>query len=205
MATDFPAEFSDRPERPALGTALARLRGLDAARIAKRGSLYLALLMQALGAFFFVGELWSEILGLRSAPIPYEWQEMIQLLASAGLVIGLVVSALYLRRSQRREVELSRQIDVAAGNFSQHIEQLFDDWEFSESERSVALYAMKGFSNAEIAQLRGTSASTVKSQMNAVYRKCGFGNRQQLIAFLVEELFEGVALPQPAAPPRAPR
>ena len=174
--------------------------GRGMARVAGRVSLYVALAFQALGALFFVGELWSEVLGLRSAPIPYEWQEIIQLLASLGLVIGLVVSALYLRRSQRRVVELNRQIDVAAGNFSHHLDQLFADWDLSESERSVAVYAMKGFSNAEIAKLRGTSASTVKSQMNAVYRKTGFENRRQLISCLVEELFDGVAMPQVVDP-----
>ncbi len=166
------------------------------ARLAGRGSLYVALLLQALGALFFVGDLWSEILGLRTAPIPYEWQEIIQLLASVGLVIGLVVSGLYLRRSQRRVVELNRQVDVASGNFSQHLVALFDQWDLSDSERSVAVYAMKGFSNGEIAGLRGTSASTVKSQMNAVYRESGLNSRGQLIACLVEELFEGVAMPQ---------
>ena len=53
------------------------------------------------------------------------------------------------------------------------------------------IYAIKGFSNAEIGELRGTSAATVKSQMNAIYRKTGFSNRQQLIAFMVEELLHG--------------
>ena len=38
---------------------------------------------------------------------------------------------------------------------------------------------MKGFSNAEIADLRGTTAATVKSQMNAIYRKSNFTNRQR--------------------------
>jgi hypothetical protein len=63
------------------------------------------------------------------------------------------------------------------------------------------VYAMKGFSNAEIGGFRGTSVSTVKSQMNAIYRKTGFSNRQQLISFLVEEMLAGVAdpatLPEP--------
>lgn len=196
MATDF-AEFASPSRAVLIGGATAERPGsFGLGWLAKRGSLYLALMFQSLGALFFVGDLWSEILGLRTAPIPYEWQEMIQLLASVGLVIGLFVSALYLRRSQRREFELNRQIDVASGNFSHHLDQLFGEWDLSDSERSVAVYAMKGFSNGEIAQMRGTSASTVKSQMNAVYRKTGFSNRQQLISCLVEELFDGVALPQ---------
>ncbi|MEO8531546.1 MAG: helix-turn-helix transcriptional regulator, partial [Deltaproteobacteria bacterium] len=62
---------------------------------------------------------------------------------------------------------------------------------------AVAVYAMKGFSNGEIAELRKTSIPTVKSQMKAIFRKAGLDNRQQLIAFLVEELLSGVALKNP--------
>ncbi|MGR3794694.1 helix-turn-helix transcriptional regulator [Vannielia sp. SX4] len=200
MATDFPMDGGGaQGPVPLLGS------GRQIVRYAGRGSLYAAFALQALGALFFVGDLWSEILGLRTAPIPYEWQEVIQLLASVGLIIGLMASGLYLRRSQRRVSELNRQVDVASGNFSQHLQQLFAQWDLSESEQSVAVYAMKGFSNGEIASLRGTSASTVKSQMNAVYRKSGYNSRGQLIACLVEELFEGVAMPQAVASPAAAR
>ncbi|MBT8456670.1 MAG: helix-turn-helix transcriptional regulator [Alphaproteobacteria bacterium] len=151
-----------------------------------------ALGLQALGAFFFIGELWSEILGLRTTPLPYAYQEYIQLLASVGLIVGLGASALLAKRGMARMADLNRQIDVASGNYEDHLLKLFKNWRLSPSEQAVAIYAMKGFSNAEIADLRSTSASTVKSQMNAIYRKTGLGNRQQLISFLVEELLAGV-------------
>ena len=35
--------------------------------------------------------------------------------------------------------------------------------------------------------------STIKSQMNSIFRKAGFSSRQQLISFLVEELLAGVS------------
>jgi hypothetical protein len=58
----------------------------------------------------------------------------------------------------------------------------------------VALLAIKGFSNLEIANLRGTTLATIKSQMNAIFRKAGLISRQQLIAYLVEDLLAGVSL-----------
>jgi DNA-binding CsgD family transcriptional regulator len=156
--------------------------------------LYLALALQVLSALFFVGELWSEILNLRSEPIPWIWQEYIQTLASIGLLVGVLVSGLFLRLSLRRIDHMGRQIDVVAGNFQGHLLALFERWGFSPSEQAVAVFAMKGFSNNEIAVLRGTSSSTIKSQMNSIFRKAGFSNRQQLIAFLVEDLLAGVSV-----------
>ena len=154
--------------------------------------LYTALAIQTLSAFFFTGELWSEILGLRQTPIPYAYQEVIQILASIGLVIGLLATSMLVRRGLDRMAHLNRQIDVASGHYEDHLRALFGEWRLSPSEQAVAIYAMKGFSNAEIANLRSTTASTVKSQMNAIYRKTGLGNRQQLISFLVEELMAGI-------------
>jgi DNA-binding CsgD family transcriptional regulator len=163
--------------------------------------LYLAFGLQMISALFFVGDLWTEILNLRSEPIPWVWQEYIQTLASIGLVIGVVVSGMFLRMSLRRIRRMDRQIDVAAGNFQTHLLALFDRWGFSPSEQAVAVFAMKGFSNNEIAVLRGTSSSTIKSQMNSIFRKSRLSNRQQLISFLVEDLLAGMSMPEaPSAP-----
>lgn len=156
--------------------------------------LYGVLAFQLAGALIFVSDLWSEVLGLRSTPIPYEWQEIIQILASISLLTGAATSVMYLRNSQRTMRSMRRQMDAAAGNFKAHLDTCFEKWNLTPSECEVAIYAMKGFSNAEVAALRGTSASTVKSQMNSIYKKSDFANRQQLISFLVEDLLAGVAV-----------
>lgn len=161
---------------------------------AQRNILVALSAIQGLSAAFFLGDLWSEVLGLRSTALPYEVQEYIQLLASVGLLAGFLTTSYFLSKSFNSVVSLRRQVDVASGNFQDHLDTLFADWELSPSERAVAVYAMKGFSNAEVAEFRGTSASTVKTQLNAVYRKSGCANRQQLISFLVEELLSGVAI-----------
>lgn len=162
-------------------------------RITALRLLYAVLGVQFVSTVFFVGSLWTEVLGLRTTSIPYVWQEYIEVLASVGLLAGTSTTILFVRKAHLRGMQLQRQVDVAAGNFQEHLSELFEDWALSPSESTVAIYAMKGFSNAEVAELRGTSAATVKSQLNAVYRKSGFANRQQLISFLVEELLSGVA------------
>lgn len=150
--------------------------------------LYGLLGVQLLSALVFVGELGTEVLGLRTTPIPYEWQEYIQILASLGLVCGVVATFFLVRASTKRMAKMDQQLDVAKGNFHAHLTDMFNDWALSQSEQSVAILAMKGFSNAEIAEMRGTSITTIKSQTNSIYKKSGLTNRQQLISFLVEEL-----------------
>ncbi len=157
-----------------------------------RRILYVLLAIQGLSALVFLADLWSEVLGIRHTPLPYEFQEIIQIGASIGLLAGMFTTALVLSQSFRRVTDLSRQVDVASGKFQTHLDDLFLAWELSPSEKEVAVFAMKGFSNAEIAELRGTGASTIKSQLNAIYRKSGCANRQQLTSYLVEELLSGV-------------
>lgn len=153
--------------------------------------LWIALSIQFLSALFFLGEMWTEVLGLRSFALPWQVQEFIQVFASVGLLLGVVVGVVALRRSQRRVEDLGRQMDVVSGRFQSQVRDLFAGWDLTPSEREVAIYAMKGFSNAEIGALRGTSASTVKSQLNAIYRKSGLDGRRQLISCLVDELIFG--------------
>jgi DNA-binding NarL/FixJ family response regulator len=162
---------------------------------------YCILAVQMLCAFPFLYDLWGEVLGLRTTAIPWYLQEVIQMMASAGMFVGVIgagIYMLYLHHSQKRIARLGEQMDVVSGNFQDHIQQHFDSWNLSRSEAEIAVYAMKGFSNAEIAELRGTTTATVKSQMNAIYRKCNFSNRQQLISFLVEELLQGVEMKRAA-------
>ena len=181
---------------PSLGSDLTPDRSDTAKPAGRTGiwAIYAVCALQLIGALAFVSDLWSEVLGLRSQPIPYEIQELIEILATVSLVAGAVTGTLYLKKSQESLSNMRRQMDAAAGNFQAHLETCFAQWSLSPSECEVAIYAMKGFSNSEVAEFRGTSASTVKSQMNAIYRKSGFANRQQLISFLVEDLLAGVAV-----------
>ncbi|MBF9031211.1 hypothetical protein HKCCE3408_12485 [Rhodobacterales bacterium HKCCE3408] len=156
-----------------------------------RWPLVIVLSVQLASAGFFLFDLWGEVLGLRSRPLPFVVGELAQVAASVALLTGIIVTVIFMRRSQAVINRLDQQIGAVSGNFDAQLNRLFNDWRLSQSEAEITIYAIKGFSNAEIGDLRGTSATTVKSQMNAIYRKTGFANRQQLIAFMVEELLHG--------------
>jgi len=64
------------------------------------------------------------------------------------------------------------------------------EWGLSKAEAEVALFAAKGFSNNEIAVMRGSSVPTVKSQLSNIYQKSKLDSRYQLIAFVTDEVCE---------------
>lgn len=156
------------------------------------------LVVQLLCALFFLSEFLTEVLGLRHWALPWQMREILQLLASVGLLLGSVAAVLLLRHTLARIGAAERQVRAASGEFFAMMDGCFAEWGLSEAERDVALFAVRGCSNAEIAALRGTSEATVKTQMNAVFRKAGVSGRAQLVSLFVEVLIANEA-------PRAPR
>lgn len=72
------------------------------------------------------------------------------------------------------------------------------DWGLSQAEADVAIFVAKGFSNNEIAEMRGCALATVKSQLTKIYQKSGLETRYQLMAFVTDEVV-GMAREQEAA------
>lgn len=62
------------------------------------------------------------------------------------------------------------------------------DWGLSQAEADVAIFVVKGFSNAEIAEMRGCAIATVKTQLGRIYNKSGLASRYQLIGFVTDEV-----------------
>lgn len=61
-------------------------------------------------------------------------------------------------------------------------------WGLSQAEADVAIFVVKGFSNSEIAEMRGCAIATVKTLLGRIYHKSGFDSRYQLIAFVTDEV-----------------
>jgi DNA-binding CsgD family transcriptional regulator len=144
--------------------------------------------VQALCAFFFVSDILSSVLGFEQTPISWEARELIEIGASVGLVLGVAVSAILLRRALRDRNLAEERLRRASGAFMDLLQERFDEWGLTPSERDVALFAIKGMSTAEIAGLRSTSEGTVKAQTNAIYRKAGVTGRPQLLSLFIDDL-----------------
>lgn len=144
------------------------------------------LLVQILCAVFFVANILTSVLGL----VPIDWQvsEYIELGAAFGLLLGVVLGVVVLRRTLARSARIEEQLNRASGAFMDVLQSRFDQWRLTPAERDVALFAIKGLSGAEIASLRGVSEGTVKAQSNAIYRKAGVTGRGQLLSLFLDDL-----------------
>lgn len=164
--------------------------------------------LQAACAAFFLFDIVTSVFGLLDRPIAWHLRELIEIGAAIGLVLGTVLGAIALRRSERRRrlAEDKRdaaetRLRAAQGAFADLMAERFDEWALTPAERDVALFSVKGLTLAEIAAARGTSEGTVKAQCAAVYRKAGVSSRVQLLSLFVDDLLRDE--PLPGMPPLA--
>lgn len=111
-----------------------------------------------------------------------------ELAATLGLIVGIAFEVRYLIHLLRRQETMARGLGVAAGALSDLMEGYFRDWGLTSAEQDVAAFTIKGYSIAEIAELRGSAEATVKTHLNAIYRKAGVPGRGQLVSLLIEDL-----------------
>ena len=171
----------------------------------RRAAPFLAILViQVLCAFFFVSDILSSFMGFQTSPISWEMRELLEIGAAVGLVLGVVLGGIMLRRALRDRHRAEEQLRRASGAFMDLLEERFGEWALTPSEKDVALFAIKGMSTSEIAALRSTSEGTVKAQTNAIYRKAGVSGRSQLLSLFIEDLMrdDGSVRPMPTQLPQ---
>ena len=158
------------------------------------------ILFQTVCTLFFVADVSADMaaLGITSLSDPHMLPE---LGATAGLLMGIAFESVLLVRLLRRQAQLTQAMGVAAGALAEIMDGYFLRWGLTPSEADVAGFAVKGFTTAEIAGFRGSSEATVKTHLNAIYRKAGVGGRAQLVSLLVEDLFRAPLLEAPATGP----
>ena len=121
---------------------------------------------------------------------------VLDIVVGVALFAGIALGALAIRRlhAERRQQEAA--LAVARGALGDLMRQRFAEWKLSRSEADVALFALKGCAIADIAQMRGSSAGTVRSQLSQVYAKAGVSGQPMLMSLFLEDLL-GPAGPLP--------
>jgi DNA-binding CsgD family transcriptional regulator len=156
--------------------------------VTSRWVILAVLLVQFLCTVFFVSDILSSIFGIYTRPLPWEVRELMEIGSALGLMLGLVVGTLMLRRTIKERNEAQEKLRRASGAFMDLLEERFKEWALTPAERDVALFAIKGMTTSEIATLRATSEGTVKAQTNAIYRKAGVSGRPQLLSLFIDDL-----------------
>ncbi|WP_323811294.1 helix-turn-helix transcriptional regulator [Yoonia sp. 67-2] len=150
------------------------------------------LVVQIASTTFFIVKILSELLLWQITFVPWEIQELLEILSSFGLLFGVISSVILLAIASRRVRRVNTQLNAAAGDFQTHIDRQFEEWRLTPSERIVALLVIKGFSNVEIAKLRGTTESTIKSQVTSIFRKANLTSRLQLVVCVIEDVVAAI-------------
>jgi DNA-binding CsgD family transcriptional regulator len=141
------------------------------------------------GVFLFIDAVGDiEALGWQGLT---DWHLLPELGATLGLLSGVVALSVYLMRVLRRQALVQQSLSVAQGALAEVMEAYFQSWGLTPSEQDVAAFTIKGYSIAEIAGLRGSAEATVKTHLNAIYRKAGVAGRAQLASLLIEDLMRG--------------
>jgi DNA-binding CsgD family transcriptional regulator len=159
-------------------------------RLSPRLALLPLFLVQAVAAFYFVSDILFSVLGIEVMPIDWQLREGLEIAAAVGLVLGLVFGAQALLSARHEAHMATEKLRRASSDFAELLEERFTEWRLTVAERDVALFAIKGLTLAEIAQLRSTSEGTVKAQTASIYRKAGVSTRSQLVSVFIEDLME---------------
>ncbi|GAA0266152.1 helix-turn-helix transcriptional regulator [Alteraurantiacibacter aestuarii] len=112
----------------------------------------------------------------------------LDLLVGFALLAGIAYAALTFTRLQSEARRRDRALSAARGALGQLIQDRFADWGLSRSEAEVALFALKGFSSAEIAEMRGAAGGTVRSQLSQVYAKAEVTGQPMLMSLFLDDL-----------------
>ena len=101
-----------------------------------------------------------------------------------GMAFGVMVLRQTLEEMRAQDVALA----TARGALADVIAAQFTAWGLTPAERDVGFLALKGLDVAEIAELRGRAAGTVRAQLTRIYSKAGVSGRAQFAAYFVEDL-----------------
>tara|TARA_R110000868_G_scaffold190926_1_gene435064 strand:+ start:3266 stop:3814 length:549 start_codon:yes stop_codon:yes gene_type:complete len=145
-------------------------------------------ILQGLAALYFLGDGIDDVVAeLRSGPSAEAIMEcLIAVALLGGTILGGRYTKILLANARRSEDALI----IARGAMTNLLEARFTDWKLTGSEREVALFAIKGSTIPEIAQLRGSAEGTVRSQLSQIYVKAGVSSQTMLLALFLDELID---------------
>ncbi|MDG6773881.1 LuxR C-terminal-related transcriptional regulator [Thiomicrorhabdus sp. ZW0627] len=93
-----------------------------------------------------------------------------------------------LSNTEKQLSESQQQAQKLMGEFSKIIQNQFDEWSLTKSEKEVGLLLLKGLTLDEISTVRETREKTVRQQASNLYKKAGLSGRHELVAYFFEEL-----------------
>jgi DNA-binding NarL/FixJ family response regulator len=85
---------------------------------------------------------------------------------------------------------MNNKLRNVKAQYLHEVENQFNDWSLTPSEKEVALFMLKGLSTQEIAAARNTKEKTVRQQASSVYAKSQLEGRYALAAWFFEDILQ---------------
>ena len=143
------------------------------------------MVLQAVAGVFFmadaIGDIVSDGVG---------FHVVIEGLIAFALIAGIILGAGQVRRLLSEAKRRDDALAIASGALADLIQERFRCWMLTAAEADVALFTLKGFGVAEIAELRNSAAGTVRAQLTRVYAKAGVDSRGALVSLFFDELLD---------------
>jgi len=106
-----------------------------------------------------------------------------------GMTMVVLFAQIRLARSLQSGLRQQQdKVSRLTGELMARIQQRFEEWNLSKSEREVGWLLIRGFSMKEIAEIRGVKEKTTRHQATSLYAKSGLANRNELTSHFIEDL-----------------
>jgi len=133
-----------------------------------------------------------------NVPLWHIIEEGVIVLLSGTLAIFLIVEmhrrtkrlkslTFSLKEAENTVHKITEQFKGARHQYSEVIQQQFEEWELSQSEKEVAMLMLKGLNFQEISTVRNTKEKTARHQASTIYSKTGLVGRHELSAWFIED------------------
>ena len=143
-----------------------------------------AISLQVFACIYFVADAMSD----QSDPSTSGADSIFEIVIALALLAGILLGGFYIL-SLIREVRLrDATVAIARGALSRILADRFIEWGLSDAEADVALFALKGCTIAQIADMRSAASGTVRAQLSQVYAKAGVSSQPMLMSLFLDDL-----------------
>jgi len=157
----------------------------------------LVLVVKAVAFLFFLFDIIFDVRDQISEATMYETFELIHLLFEGFAVVaigaGIWLTFQYQTVLKEQAENAEESLYYLKNDFDTLLKRKFAAWGFTDAEREIAILVLRGFTNAQIAELRETKVGTVKVQIHKLIQKTNSVSRTDFMAIFMDEFLDFAA------------
>ena len=157
----------------------------------------LVLLVKAVAFLFFLFDIIFDVRDHILDAAMYETFELVHLLFEGFAVVaigaGIWLTFQYQSVLKEQANSAEQNLYYLRNDFDSLLRKKFESWGFTDAEREIAILVLRGFTNAQIAELRETKVGTVKVQIHKLIQKTNSASRTDFMAVFMDEFLDFAA------------